>query len=73
MKFESKYGLLQTVYLVHDPEQIPRMIVQISFGPNNVFYALSCGGEATEHYEQEISDEVNELISMGIITKSKEK
>lgn len=31
MKFESKYDLGQTVYLVTDPEQLPRMVVAVLF------------------------------------------
>ena len=50
------YELGQDVYLKTDPEQLKRMVVQIRKDFNGIVYVLVCGPETTIHFEAEISD-----------------
>lgn len=67
MEIKTKYDLKQLVYLVHDPEQLPRMVTEITIiTPKLIRYLLSCGGDSSDHYEHEISavkDEVKALTT----------
>lgn len=56
-KINNKYDLEQLVYLRTDPEQYPRMVVCISLSLGNIIsYSLTCGTEASDHFEEEIRD-----------------
>jgi hypothetical protein len=52
-----KYKLGQTVYLITDVEQLPRMVTGITLRPNTILYSLSLSVNETTHYEMEISSE----------------
>ena len=64
----SKYWFGDTVYLIHDPDQSPRMVVGIEFSGSeqNISYHLSSGSICTPHYEYELSADVNPQMAMGI-------
>lgn len=67
MKFESKYDLGQTVYLVTDPEQLPRMVVAVLFtADGGIHYTLSLADTLSDHYEVELSTSVNHVQRLGI-------
>lgn len=57
LTIKNKYGIGQFVYLVHDPEQVPRQIVYIQVNPNGLWYGLSLNGAESTHYEIELSSE----------------
>lgn len=57
MKINNKFNTGQMVYLIHDNDQHQRMITQIIVTPNGHTYILSCGGDESEHYEIEISED----------------
>jgi len=61
MKLECKLNFYQMVYLIHDPEQTPRMVTEVIFSPNGVLYTLTLCGLDTKHFEGEISTEKDEL------------
>lgn len=67
MELKTKYDLKQMVYLVHDPEQQPRMVKEITaVTPKLIRYLLACGDTESENYEHEISpgkDEVKALAN----------
>lgn len=44
-----------TVYLLHDPEQLPRFITGISIRPKDFIYELSSGKDLSNHYRIELS------------------
>jgi hypothetical protein len=54
MEFKTKYEVWQFVYLRHDPEQFPRMIVDYCIDKSGIQYLLRCGTEETYHYENEL-------------------
>ena len=43
------------VYLKHDVDQLPRMIISTVIDEGSVLYNLSCGGEITQNYAFEMS------------------
>lgn len=62
MKITTKYNIEDIVYLVTDCEQLERIITSITICPNNlIMYSLNCGVEQSDHYEFEITAEINNL------------
>ena len=56
MKITNEYNHFDEVYLISDAEQNKRVVVQINILPKDlIVYVLSCNGEITEHYEEEIT------------------
>lgn len=65
MIIENLYDFGDEVYLKTDADQLLRMVTAIHAHPNGqVVYMLSCGTTNSEHYDFEISKEVNELIKV---------
>lgn len=50
--FKVPFG--EIVYLIHDPEQLERMVVSYMVKPLGVLYGLAVGEVETYHYEFEI-------------------
>lgn len=60
LTIDSKYELGQKVYLDTDTDQRPRIVTGIIIQPNSgLLYQLSQGSMVSNHYECEISEEVN--------------
>lgn len=66
MEIKTKYDPEQMVYLVHDPDQYQRMIVDIIVNKKSKRYLLRCGSEESEHYESELSTERNKSLAMNL-------
>lgn len=65
MVIDNKYEIEQTVYLKTDTEQLQRVVTAITIKPMDLLvYELSCGRESSDHYEFEISDEMNVEIKV---------
>lgn len=62
MVIENKFEIGQTVYLITDKDQLPRMVTRIMISQFSVMYQLCQGINTTDHYELELSDEVNILV-----------
>lgn len=62
------YWFGETVYLKNDPEQFPRIVVEIEYkgGPENPRYHLQQAGFVTEHYGYEISEKEDTKQRLGI-------
>ena len=58
MTINNKYHIGQTVYLITDDQQLPRMVIGIKvcakFG---MLYYLACGEKETIHAEIEVSSD----------------
>jgi len=55
---DNQFDFFDIVYLKTDDEQLSRVITQISVTPSGaILYELTCGVQASEHYEQEIVPE----------------
>jgi hypothetical protein len=64
MVIENKFDLGDLVYLSTDEEQKQRMVTKISATlDGGLIYDLNCGTCCTVHYEKEISEEKNVVIS----------
>lgn len=61
MVIDNKFSLNQIVYLITDSEQKRRIVTKIMVNPNGISYQLSCGASDSDHYECEISEEVDVL------------
>lgn len=58
MVIDNKHEIGDIVYLTTDYEQMKRVITSIFIRPSEqITYELSCGANASEHYDFEISDE----------------
>lgn len=58
MVINNKFDIKQIVYLVTDPDQLPRMITSMRILPNDLLvYVLSGEGGDTGAYEFEIQEE----------------
>jgi hypothetical protein len=65
MIIDNKFDIGQGVYLATDDEQLKRLVTSIHVHPNNqIVYYLTCGSSVSEHYDFEITSEVNELIKV---------
>ncbi len=65
MVIDNKFSIGECVYLKTDVEQNMRLVIEIAVMPGGlVWYKLCLGTEVTEHYDFEISAEVNELIKV---------
>jgi hypothetical protein len=66
MDIKTKYDLKQMLYLVHDPEQLQRMVREIHVvTPKLIRYELACGSDLSEHYEHELCPEKNVSIKVN--------
>jgi hypothetical protein len=65
MVIDNKYEIGEDVYLKTDLDQQLRIVTAIHVHPSGqIIYVLAYGTMASEHYDFEISREVNELIKM---------
>ncbi|MGQ0738377.1 MAG: hypothetical protein ACT4OJ_04890 [Bacteroidota bacterium] len=65
MEIKTKYDLKQMLYIMHDPEQLPRMVTEITIiTPRLIRYQLSCGSENSDHYEYELSAEEDKVKAL---------
>jgi len=64
MVIESKFNLGETVYLITDEDQKPRIVTGINVTLSGLRYNLVNGVTDTYHYEIEISSEKNILAKI---------
>lgn len=63
------FTLCQCVKLIHDPENLHRMITQVFIGAGgSIRYELSCGEKASVHYEAEIEpvEQLEQVVGFRI-------
>lgn len=63
MLIDTKFKIGDTVYLQTDIDQQKRLITGINLRVNSIVYLLSCGTVESYHYDFEISNEINVLIT----------
>jgi hypothetical protein len=64
--FDHKFKCFDIVYLLHDPDQLPRQVVGVIYDSQRmVQYQLICGTQFTFHYEAEISKVRNSVDILG--------
>lgn len=64
MIVDNKYEIGQTVYLVTDKEQEPRIVHAFKVFRFEVLYCVCFGTMTSEHYDFEISDTKNILADV---------
>lgn len=64
MVIDNKFQLGDIVYLKTDSDQKRRMVGKISVSQMGLIYLLMCGTDATEHYEIEITNEKEILVTI---------
>lgn len=62
MVVDNKFNHGETVYLVTDKDQLPRMIYCIKVFKNDILYEVVCGTVSSAHYDFELSLEANVLM-----------
>ncbi|GAB3701359.1 hypothetical protein GCM10027592_29370 [Spirosoma flavus] len=63
MRIDNEFALKQTVYLKTDKEQLPRLVTAIKICPDGLLYELIQGTASSYHYDFEISESVDVLLS----------
>lgn len=64
MVIDNKYEIGQEVYLKTDVGQKLRIITAIIIRPNGCYcYEVACGSESRWHYDFELSEEKNVVIT----------
>lgn len=65
MKIDNKFEIGQQVYIKTDKDQSTRIVTSIQIRPNNLLmYELGCGSQSSWHYDFEISEDQNVLITI---------
>ena len=57
MVIENKYEIGQTVYLITDEDQKPRLVLTINVNKYDLIYEVTSGTSLSRHYDFEISEE----------------
>lgn len=65
MVIDNKYDIGQFVYLNTDDEQKKRIVTAIKILPAGIFYCLTCGTVETDHYDIEITAEVDVMAKIN--------
>lgn len=62
MIVDNKFSHGETVYLVTDTDQRPRIIYCIKVFKNDILYEVVCGTISSAHYDFELSREINTVL-----------
>ena len=70
MEYNLKFGLWQTVVLVHDPDKVKRMVVQAKVSGVGVMYSLAVADKESWHYEAEVEQagEADRCVGFKMLT-----
>lgn len=52
---ENNFSIEDIVYLKHDPEQLPRMIIEIRIRKYDILYEVQSGTNISSHHDFELS------------------
>lgn len=63
MVIGTKYKIKDIVYLHTDVDQQKRLVTGYTVRESGIVYLLSCGVNESSHYDFEITEEVNVLIT----------
>lgn len=64
MRIDNKFNLKDVVYLKTDEQQKARIVTAITVKPNDLLiYEISCGADNSNHYDFEISAEIDVMIT----------
>ena len=60
---QTKFSIGDIIYLLTDPEQKTRMVTGILIRPTGTSYDVSCANGTSWHYDIEMSEEKNQLLT----------
>ena len=63
MLIDAKFKIGDTVYLQTDIEQKKRLVTGYYVRKTSISYLLSCGTDESTHYDFEITEDINVLIT----------
>ena len=63
MKINNKFELRQVVYLKTDVDQSPRLVTSIRIDSTGLIYQISCGTQTSDHFDFEISEIKNIVLT----------
>lgn len=69
MMIDNRFDIGQLIYIKTDPEQNQRIVTGVCVRPNSILYEVSFGASSSSHYDFELSEEKNVLLSAGIENK----
>ncbi len=59
MVIDNKFDIGDTVYLITDTEELPRIVTALCVRKYDILYELSCGCFTSNHMDYEIKKEKN--------------
>jgi uncharacterized protein (UPF0303 family) len=62
LNIDNKFNIGQIVYVITDKEQEPRIVVAIEISNKDLLYKVCHGVSTSEHYDFELSEEVDLLV-----------
>lgn len=62
MVIDTKYNIGDTVYLVTDKDQLPRIVFCYIVYRSEIIYRIATGTTTSDHYDFELSDTKDILI-----------
>ena len=63
MIIDNKFAITQTVYLKTDKDQLPRLVTGLKVNSNGLLYSLTAGTQDSDHYDFEISETADVMLS----------
>jgi len=63
MLIDTKFNIGDTVYLQTDIDQKKRLVTGYYVRKTSISYLLSCGTDESTHYDFEITEDINVLIT----------
>ena len=58
------FDIEDVVYLKHDPDRLPRVVVRYTVSKYSTIYELALGDRVSNHYDFEITKSLNDCIVM---------
>lgn len=65
MNIKNVFNIGETVYLVTDVDQNPRLIYGFVIHQSEILYKVICGTQQSENYDFELSREKNVLLKVS--------
>ena len=63
MILDTKYKFGDSVYLITDTEQLKRLVTGFNVRITGIVYLLSCGAVDSCHYDFEITENINVIMT----------
>lgn len=61
---DHRFGIGDIVYLVTDNDQLPRIVYSVKLIKDSILYEIACGTTVSTHYDFEMSESRNVLLTV---------